>query len=319
MVSALSSPPLPPPPGSDGEGISTREEVVEGFARLLQGEGRSPWTVKQYSFTARHFLSWLDKPLPEVVPADLERWREYLVLQRGYAKSSVYASLRAVAALLRASHLRAAEGVVPPKRPQKLPTFLSESETEQLLAAAAADAEDEALVRVLVYGGLRVGEVCRLSWDDVDREEGLLKVRAGKGDKDRFVVVEESTLASLDRLRRVREETPAGDLRVFPVSRETVERRVHALALEAGLHKHVTPHTLRHTLATALLRHGLDLRFIQKQLGHASVATTQLYTHVDTDALKEAYRAAAPSYRSGSSAMRPAPPAPSVPRAEASL
>ncbi len=291
---------------------------MEGFARLLRGEGRSPWTIKQYAFTARHFLSWLDKPLPEVVPADLERWREYLVLQRGYSKSSVYSSLRAVAALLRASHLRAAEGVVPPKRPQTLPTFLSESETEQLLAAAGADAEDEALVRVLVYGGLRVGEVCRLSWDDVDREEGLLKVRAGKGEKDRFVVVEESTLASLDRLRRVREEAPAGDLRVFPFSRETVERRVHALALEAGLHKHVTPHTLRHTLATALLRHGLDLRFIQKQLGHASVATTQIYTHVDTDALKEAYRAAAPAYRSGSVAGRPASPAPSVPRAEAS-
>ncbi|EQD50814.1 Integrase, catalytic core, phage domain protein [mine drainage metagenome] len=75
-----------------------------------------------------------------------------------------------------------------------------------------------------------------------------------------------------------------------------MERRVRSLAEAAGLSKHVTPHTLRHTLATALLRRGLDLRFIQKQLGHASVATTQIYTHVDTGALREAYQAAKPSY-----------------------
>ncbi len=252
--------------------------------------------MKQYAFTARHFLAWVDKPLSSVTPEDLERWREYLVLQRHYSKSSVYASLRALEALSRAFRQHIADGVEVPRRPERLPTYLSEEETSRLLAQGMGDPEDDALLRVLAYGGLRVGEVCRLSWEDVDPEEGLLKVRGGKGDKDRMVVVEETTLEALSALRRERESQPAGDLRVFPVSRETVERRVRALAEAAGLSKHVTPHTLRHTLATALLRRGLDLRFIQKQLGHASVATTQIYTHVDTGALQEAYRAAKPSY-----------------------
>ncbi len=252
--------------------------------------------MKQYAFTARHFLAWVDKPLGTVTAEDLERWREYLVLHRHYSKSSVYASLRALEALFRAFRQHTADGVEVPRRPERLPTYLSEEETNRLLVQGTGSLEDEALLRVLAYGGLRVGEICRLSWEDVDPGEGLLKVRGGKGDKDRLVVVEETTMAALAALRRERETHPTGDLRVFPVSRETVERRVRSLAEAAGLSKHVTPHTLRHTLATALLRRGLDLRFIQKQLGHASVATTQIYTHVDTGALREAYRAAKPSY-----------------------
>lgn len=260
--------------------------------------------MKQYAFTARHFLAWVDKPLDAVLPEDLERWREFLVLHRHYSKSSVYASLRALEALFRAHHLPTADGVEAPRRPERLPTYLTEEETHRLLSQGQDDPEDDALLRVLAYGGLRVGEVCRLSWEDVDPDQGLLKVRGGKGDKDRMVVVEETTLGSLSALRHHRETHPTGDLRVFPISRETVERRVRALAEAAGLSKHVTPHTLRHTLATALLRRGLDLRFIQKQLGHASVATTQIYTHVDTDALREAYRAAKPSYGPRGAAAR---------------
>jgi integrase/recombinase XerD len=293
-----------PSPRTDPTGPVPAAEVVERFVRLLQGEGRSRWTVKQYAFTARHFLAWVDKPMGQVTPQDLERWREYLVLQRHYAKSSVYASLRALEALFRAFRQHAADGVELPRRPERLPTYLSEEEMSRLLAQGTGSVEDDALLRVLAYGGLRVGEICRLTWEDVDVAEGLLKVRGGKGDKDRMVVVEETTLSALASLRAEREAHPTGDLRVFPVSRETVERRVRTLAEAAGLSKHVTPHTLRHTLATALLRRGLDLRFIQKQLGHASVATTQLYTHVDTGALQEAYRAAKPTYGPRAAAAR---------------
>ncbi len=152
------------------------------------------------------------------------------------------------------------------------------------------------LLHVLGYGGLRVGEVCRLSVDDLDLENGLLRVRAGKGDKDRMVVVDTTTCETLRVWLAVRSERAVGDLRVFPICRESVQRMVRQRAREVGIAKRVTPHTLRHTLATTLLKRGLDLRFIQKQLGHASVATTQIYTHVDTGALQEAYRRAQPTY-----------------------
>lgn len=270
-------------------------QLVARFVRLLEGEGRSPWTVKQYAFTARHFLQFVGKPLEEVRPEDLERWREHLVLSRHYAKASVYGSLRAVACLLRSFGSGAAEGVEVPRRPSQLPNFLNEEEAHRLLAAAEGSPRDKAILRVLAYGGLRVGELCRLTVDDLDLDHQLLRVRAGKGEKDRMVVVEATTCEAV-RAWLAERGTEVGDLRVFPLCRESVERLVRARAEAAGITKEVTPHTLRHTLATTLLRRGLDLRFIQKQLGHASVATTQIYTHVDTEALQVAYRKAEPEY-----------------------
>ncbi len=272
------------------------EELLDRLQRLMEGEGKSPWTVKQYLFTARHFLAFVRCPLLEVAPEDLERWREHLVLSRHYSKASVYGSLRAVSYLLRAFGSRGAEGVEVPRRASKLPNFLTEDEAHALLASAVDDARDCALLHVLGYGGLRVGEVCRLSVEDLDLDQGLLRVRAGKGDKDRMVVVEASTCNALRTWLAVRSERSVGDTRVFPMCRESVQRMVRERAREAGIAKKVTPHTLRHTLATTLLKKGLDLRFIQKQLGHASVATTQIYTHVDTGALQEAYQRSKPTY-----------------------
>ncbi|MDE1822028.1 MAG: tyrosine-type recombinase/integrase [Euryarchaeota archaeon] len=269
-------------------------ELLERFQRLMEGEGKSPWTVKQYVFWARHFLVFLKKPLRETNPSDLEAWREHLVLTKHCSKTSVYGALRAITFLLRAFGSRAADGVEVPRRPARLPGFLTEEEAHRLLTSSEGEPRDFALLHVLGYGGLRVGEVCRLSVEDLDLEGGLLRVRSGKGDKDRMVVIDGTTCEAVRQWLAVRGEQ--GDPRVFPICRESVERMVRARARDAGIGKKVTPHTLRHTLATTLLKRGLDLRFIQKQLGHASVATTQIYTHVDTGALQDAYRRAQPTY-----------------------
>lgn len=284
------------PPRARAEVPEETAELLEQFRVRMVGEEKSAWTVKQYLFFARHFLAFIDKPLDQVEAADLERYREHLVLVRKYSKNSVYGTLRGVAYLLRSFGLSAAQGVEVPRRSAKLPNFLTEEEAHKLLASESADARSDALLHVLGYGGLRVGEVCHLQLDDLDLENALIRVRRGKGDKDRIVVVEETTVKSLRRWLEVRATLTTGDLRVFGVSRETVERLVRRAAQDAGLSKRVTPHTLRHTLATTLLKRGLDIRFIQKQLGHASVATTQVYTHVDTSALQEAYQTAKPTY-----------------------
>lgn len=272
------------------------QEILEQFRRRMVGEEKSAWTVKQYLFFARHFLNFIDKPLTQVQATDVERYREHLVLVRKYSKNSVYGTLRGVAYLLRSFGLTSAQEVEVPRRSSKLPSFLSEEEAHKLLMSETADPRTDALLHVLGYGGLRVGEVCHLQVDDLDLENALIRVRRGKGDKDRMVVVEETTVKSLRRWLEIRATLATGDLRVFGVSRETVERLVRRAAQDAGLNKRVTPHTLRHTLATTLLKRGLDIRFIQKQLGHASVATTQVYTHVDTSALQEAYQTAKPTY-----------------------
>jgi integrase/recombinase XerD len=287
-----------PAAAKDGGGPPpfTVDETVERFQRMLRAQERSPCTVKQYGHIARSFLSHAHKPLDETTRRDLEAFREHLVLERHYSKNSLYTTIRGLTCLFRSFGLNAAEGLEAPKRPERLPHYLSEEETHRLFEAARASPRDFAILHVLGYGGLRVGELCRVELEDIEFERGLLHVRSGKGDKDREIVIEDRTRAALDRYLAERTLAGVGSSRLFPVEPVTVERMVRRAALAAQIGRRVTPHMLRHTLATALLSRGCDIRYIQKLLGHASVATTQIYTHVDTQALREAYDKARPQY-----------------------
>jgi integrase/recombinase XerD len=270
--------------------------VVDRFQRMLQGQERSPCTVKQYGHIARMFLGFVAKPLEDVTRRDLESFREHLVLQRHYSKNSLYTTVRGLTCLFRNFQLNVAEGLEAPKRPERLPHYLSEEETHRLLDIVRDSPRDSAIVHVLAFGGLRVGELCHLSIEDIEFERNLLHIRSGKGDKDREVIIEDRTRAAIDRY--LTERTLAGEstTRLFPVGPVTVERLIRKAAVRAGIPRRVTPHMLRHTLATALLSRGCDIRYIQKLLGHSSVATTQIYTHVDTQALRDAYTRSKPQY-----------------------
>ncbi len=271
-------------------------DLVERFQTMLQAQERSPCTVKQYGHIARTFLAFARKPLDAVTSSDLEAFREYLVLQRRYSKNSLYTTIRGLACLFRSFGLTTADSLEPPRRPERLPRYLNEEEMHRLLEATKGSARDSAIVHVLAFGGLRVSELCHLLVEDIEFERNILHVRSGKGDKDREVVLEDRTRAAIDRY--LTERRLAGDVggRLFPVGPVTVERVVRRGAADAGLARRVTPHMLRHTLATTLLSRGCDIRYIQRLLGHASVATTQIYTHVDTQALRDAYQRAKPQY-----------------------
>jgi integrase/recombinase XerD len=271
-------------------------EVVERFQRMLQALERSPCTVKQYSHIARTFLGYVRKPLDEVTPQDLESFREYLVLQRHYSKNSVYTTVRGLACLFRSFGLSAAEGLQPPRRPERLPRYLTEEETHRLFEAVQDSPRDSAMIHVLAYCGLRVSELCNLEVADLDFDHHVLHVRSGKGDKDREVIMEEKTQAAIDRYLTERTLASENGARLFAVGPVTVERAVRRAAQTAQISRKVTPHVLRHTLATALLGRGLDIRYIQKLLVHASVATTQIYTHVNSHQLRDAYQRAKPEY-----------------------
>jgi integrase/recombinase XerD len=278
------------------EPVFTVDEMVGRFQRILQSHERSPCTVKQYGHIARTFLGYVGKPLDEVTKRDLESFREYLVLQRHYSKNSLYTTVRGLTCLFRTFGLAAAEGLEAPRRPERLPHYLSEEETHRLFGAVSDSPRDSAIVHVLAFCGLRVSELCNLALEDVEFPRNLLHVRSGKGDKDREVVMEDRTRAAIDRYLTERALAGEGSTRLFPVGPVTVERIVRRAARDAAITQRVTPHMLRHTLATALLSRGCDIRYIQKLLGHASVATTQIYTHVDTQALRDAYSRAKPQY-----------------------
>src|SRR5580658_649978 len=272
------------------------DELVGRFQRMLQSKERSPCTVKQYGHIAKTFLGYAQKPLEDVTLRDLEAFREYLVLQRHYSKNSLYTTVRGLTCLFRNFGLAVADQLEPPRRPERLPRYLTEEEMHRLFAAVKDSPRDSAMVHVLAFAGLRVSELCHLQLEDIEFERNILHVRSGKGDKDREVILEDRSRAAIDRY--LTDRTLAGEtgLRLFPVGPVTVERIVRRAAASASIPHRVTPHMLRHTLATALLSRGCDIRYIQKLLGHASVATTQIYTHVDTQALRTAYQRAKPEY-----------------------
>ncbi|EQD74163.1 site-specific recombinase, phage integrase family protein, partial [mine drainage metagenome] len=142
--------------------------IVERFARQLRTQERSPCTVKQYTHIARTFLAFVAKPLEEVSLPDLERYREHLVLQRHYSKNSVYTTVRGLTCLFRSFGLAIAEGLEVPRRPERLPRYLSPEETHRLIEVVADSARNSAIVHVLAYGGLRVSELCDLEVQDID-------------------------------------------------------------------------------------------------------------------------------------------------------
>jgi integrase/recombinase XerD len=194
----------------------------------------------------------------------------------------------------------------PPRRSRKLPHVLTRGEIDRLLSQPGGTEppalRDRALLELLYACGLRASEAIGLDLTDVDLEERVLRAR-GKGSKERVVPIGQAAVQALRiYLERGRPKLVKGasESRVFvnfrggPLTRQGLYKIVRRHALTAGLADRMSPHTLRHTFATHLLAGGCDLRSVQEMLGHADVATTQLYTHLSSQRLKDVYFRAHP-------------------------
>lgn len=200
-----------------------------------------------------------------------------------------------------------------PRKAKTLPKVLSVEELARFLACPLKDLadgtlgeyaawRDKALFEALYSTGCRIGEMLPVTWGEIDFARGTLIV-TGKGAKDRLVILGQPARAALTALRAAAARTGAptdGAAPVFlsdalgPLTRTFVERRMKRYLVEAGLSTDVTPHKLRHSFATHLLDAGADLRSVQEMLGHASLATTQVYTHVSVERLRDVYAKAHP-------------------------
>jgi integrase/recombinase XerC len=192
-----------------------------------------------------------------------------------------------------------------PRTQRRLPAILAEGEVRRLLEADSGNAtpaalRDLAILETLYSSGLRVSELTGLNWRDVDDEVGMVLVRSGKGNKDRMVPIGEPALDALKAWRRAMPKAWELDgpvitnLRGARLTTRAVENILAQRIVLAGLGSSITPHGLRHCFATHMLNAGADLRSIQEMLGHASLATTQRYTHVSVNRFKEVYRRAHP-------------------------
>jgi integrase/recombinase XerD len=196
-----------------------------------------------------------------------------------------------------------AASIQSPKFRQSLPEFLSLAEVDRLLAQpdvnSTAGLRDKAMIELLYSTGLRVSELCGLKSQDIQMELGCLRC-IGKGNKERLVPVGKQALEVIHRYIAGSRPQILGD-RISsylfpsrtgaPMNRITFWKTLGAYGKKAGLRKALTPHMLRHSFATHLLDRGADLRSVQMMLGHADIATTQIYTHVVEERLKQVYKA----------------------------
>jgi integrase/recombinase XerD len=292
---------------------ASTDSELDGFLALLTAR-RSPRTVDAYRRDLAGLSTWLGRPLATATTDELESWLAELRAQ-GLAPATVARRTAAVRSFFRHLVLLGAVSENPaaalelPRRRRTLPRTLSPSEAERLIEAAAGitprDLRDRALVELLYGAGLRVSEAVGLERAGVDLENRLVRC-VGKGGKERIVPIGR---AAAEAIRRYQSRgRPFLDRRHRPelflnargggLTRAGAFLILRRLAAKAGLEpERVHPHLLRHSFATHLLEGGADLRSVQEMLGHADLATTELYTHVSDRRRREAYFEAHPHAR----------------------
>ncbi len=299
------------------------DRAADAYLRHVSIErGLSDHTISAYRRDLSGYVAWLDgRGIGESADVTPRLVSEFIAERAAAEPPPAASSLARLQSSVRGLHrFLAREGIEdvdpsvklrPPKLPQRLPKALTIDQVERLLEASGPDPSasahsgeesltgirDRALLELLYATGARVSEVVQLDVDDVAHAD-VLRVR-GKGSKERIVPVGSYARAALDAyLTRARPElsrrgraTPRLFLgaRGAPFSRQSAWLVLQQSAERAQLTAHVSPHTLRHSFATHLLQGGADVRVVQELLGHASVATTQIYTHVSVDALRDVY------------------------------
>ncbi len=271
--------------------------------------GLSPRTVEAYRGDLVRLGEWLDRQrLPDLLRADGPaiaahlRWlhgeeisprsvRRAMAAMHGFYRDLVEAGERADDPV---------ENLEAPRLFRRLPKVLSEEEVERLLAAPEAETpagvRDKAMLELLYATGLRVSELVGLRLPQLDLRGGFL-LAFGKGSKERVVPVGETAERALGSylsdvrpaLARGRHDVVFVNLRGAPMTRQGFWKLLKAWGARAGIQREISPHVLRHSFATHLLEHGADLRAVQAMLGHADIATTEIYTHIHQERLRGTY------------------------------
>jgi site-specific recombinase XerD len=278
--------------------------TLESFIRSLVAKNRTPATLTGYRSDVGNFLSWLCDTTPCGHPQEVTRAdaTEYLA-ERGQAGVSGLSRARNLAAikeyfryLVEAGMLTSSpvEGIIPPKREKRGRNYLSQEAYTRLLQLAAGTPRDYAILQVFLQTGIRVSELAYLTIDDVDLDRSMLRV-TGKGMADRDIPLNKKATAALRLWLSARRPT---EHRVLftnrfdaPMGVRSIQKLVERYRTGAGIEKRITPHSLRHTFATHKARQGVNAFQLRDYLGHATVATTQLYVHLGQDEARKVMEA----------------------------
>lgn len=296
------------------------EEAAAEFLRSLALEkNASDLTVKSYREDLTQAIEFFrtkyegHKLKPDQITSRHLRAFTVWLSEQQYARTTIARRIAAVRTWFKflcrqgAVATNPADGLRPPRQDKKLPHFLSETELDKLLKVPSADEpmglRDRAILELLYSAGLRVSELTGLNLSDLDLDDGIATIR-GKGKKERLAFLGSVALKALKTWLGAREGVLAERQKrteaVFlnkngtRLTSRSVGRLLEKYLAQAGLDPRTSPHTLRHSFATHLLDRGADIRSVQELLGHSSLATTQIYTHVTTQRLKDHYDKAHP-------------------------
>lgn len=288
--------------------------AVERFLRYLHQErNAAELTIKSYREDLTSLTEYFgaERDVAGLTPQELRAYVAALH-EAGYAKTSVARRLASLRSFFRYAQR---EGLVTtnpakplrnPRPDRKLPHFLSTPDIGKLLAAPPSDGgfglRDRAILETMYSAGLRVSEAVGINDEDLDFAQGVVRVR-GKGRKERFGHLGSHAVRALQKWLKVRQLAPTLAGRKAPaftnkfgkrLTTRSVARMLEKYLKLSGLDLRTTPHTLRHSFATHLLDNGADIRSVQELLGHKSLVTTQIYTHLSTANLRAAYEKAHP-------------------------
>ena len=298
--------------------------LARNYLQYLRAERNySPNTVRAYRTDITGFIDFLHKNYTKISPEKCTKLiiRDYFSYLQGLElrRSSVIRKIEAVRSFYKYLSLENLLEANPflslstPKRELRIPVFLSEDEVKGLFLIPGINLRDRAMLELLYSCGLRISELVGLNWGDVDFISGVVRVW-GKGSRERVVPAGDTSLEALRQYQRGQAHLSGGQTTQNPrgsrpndpsrgiflnrdgarISQRGARKTIHRWFKAAGFAKKVSPHTLRHSFATHLLDRGCDLRSVQEMLGHKSLATTQIYTHVTAESLKRVYNKAHP-------------------------
>ena len=312
-------PPVPAVPATPGADARFESLVLDFLSYLELERGLSRNTLNAYRTDLLQYGEYLSAHQLDALaarPAELAEFLAELATGEGERAACSSATIHRKAACLRSfyKHLRRDEligddpttALTAPRRAKKLPHVLNYAEVQKLLAAPQGSEptalRDRALLEVMYACGLRASETVGLEMGDVETHEGFLRAR-GKGSKERLVPLGRQAIAAINSYLRGGRPQLVGErheVKLFvnfrggPLTRQGLYKIVQRHARDAGLAGRMSPHTLRHSFATHLLSNGCDLRAVQEMLGHADISTTQMYTHLSGERLKQVYFEAHP-------------------------
>ncbi len=295
------------------------QPLIRGFLEYLDAERRySSHTIQSYEGDLQQFAEYVStKKLSTLESIDKEMLRGFVhfLFQSGYSKASIARKIAALRSFFRYAKRKGHLTINPalslksPRRERRLPTFLDEVAIQALFTTSDDDSpkalRENAILEMFYGTGIRLSELITLRLEDIDLHQGIIRVR-GKGGKDRLVPMGRAAQRAMERYLEARKEFerraalhPAPEVaflsdrgkQLHPsVVAGIVKRRIEAVAEI----KKKSPHVLRHSFATHMLNRGADLRAVKELLGHESLSTTQVYTHVTTERMKKVYRQAHP-------------------------